>query len=320
MARALRASARIEHRPAERQRVLDQVEQASYGRDHLLLPIERVSPNPRNPRQVFSEEAINALAASITEWGQLQPVLVRRVGEHFELIAGERRWRAVQRANLATIWAVERDASDIDSFKLALVENLHREELSRAETVAALDQLAELSVATGLNRTARELRVSPTWLSLRLSVRKDPVVYPALETGRLSFSQAIELRRAPAHARRSLLDRALRDEVGHRVIREWVDQVRTLERQSRAGIGASVALARGSKRKGHDTERSAFMDVLDLLRALGAPQTDGDRAVLDQIAALLETLRASPVRMNRRTAPRATRARLVAIPPDTKGV
>jgi ParB family transcriptional regulator, chromosome partitioning protein len=70
---------------------------------------------------------------------------VRRVGDRYELIAGERRWRAVERAGLETIWAVERDATDVESFKLALVENLHREELSHAETVAALDQLAELS-------------------------------------------------------------------------------------------------------------------------------------------------------------------------------
>jgi ParB family transcriptional regulator, chromosome partitioning protein len=196
MPRAMRARVPVETRRAEQQRVGQQSDQGKDGAP-LLIRVDQIDPNPRNPRRVFNEDALNELAESIKQWNQLQPIVVRRVDDRYELICGERRWRAHQRAGLPTIWAVEREASDADAYALALVENIQRVDLSHAEKVAALDQLGELAQGGGLRRTARSLHMSPAWLSVQLSLRKDPVIYPALETGRVSFGQAAALLRAP---------------------------------------------------------------------------------------------------------------------------
>jgi ParB/RepB/Spo0J family partition protein len=248
---------------------------------HLLLPVDQVAANPRDPRQVFSEDAINELAESILAWGQLQPIVVRRTGEGYEIICGERRWRAHQRAGLPKIWAVERTASDAEAYKLALIENLHRVDLSHAEKVAALDQLAELAAVTGLRKTASEIKVSPGWLSTQLSLRQDPVIFPALEAGQVSFAQAAELRRAPSHARRSLLDRTIRERVPFSTVRTWVQETR----QARAGIGASLAAQDGGRQVSPPAD-GPYSVPLAQLQALGAPASAADRGVVRQIIQL----------------------------------
>jgi ParB-like chromosome segregation protein Spo0J len=295
MPRALRAAVPLRHDQAERQRVVEQVQQARYGRDHLLLPVDQIVPNPDNPRQSFSEDALNQLAASIQRWGQLQPVVVRRVGDRYQLICGERRWRAHTRAGLDTIWAVERDATDQDALALALVENLQRVDLSHAEKVAALDQLAEVARAQGLRKTALQLHVDAGWLSRQLSVRKDPVVFPALESGRLGFGQATELLRAPAHTRRSLLDQALRAKkrVPTATLRAWVEDERALERQSRVGVAERMASPPAPA--GVDgPARSPFRALLEQLVTLGRPASADDRGALQEMIARAQWLLEAP--------------------------
>lgn len=107
------------------------------------LPVDLIRPNTFQPRSHFDDEALSSLTASVQELGVLQPVLVRAVGDHFELIAGERRWRAAQNAGLEQIPAIVRDASDTTSLEHALVENLHREDLSALEEAAAFQQLVD---------------------------------------------------------------------------------------------------------------------------------------------------------------------------------
>ena len=108
------------------------------------IPLSRLRPNRHQPREHFDEEAMSALAASIRELGVLQPVLVREVaGDEYELIAGERRWRAARRAGLQAIPALVQTATDVSSLEQALVENLHREDLSPLEEAAAYQQLIE---------------------------------------------------------------------------------------------------------------------------------------------------------------------------------
>jgi ParB family transcriptional regulator, chromosome partitioning protein len=107
------------------------------------LPIALVQPNRYQPRGHFDDDALASLAASIRELGVLQPVLVRPVDDHFELVAGERRWRAAQVVGLTTIPALVRDVGDTNSLEQALVENLHREDLSPLEEAAAFQQLVE---------------------------------------------------------------------------------------------------------------------------------------------------------------------------------
>jgi ParB family chromosome partitioning protein len=108
------------------------------------VPVAAVRPNPHQPRSHFDEESLGALTASVRELGVLQPILVRQVGEGaFELVAGERRWRAARRAGLSSIPAIVRDLGEMASVEHALVENLHREDLNPLEEAAAYQQLIE---------------------------------------------------------------------------------------------------------------------------------------------------------------------------------
>ena len=97
-----------------------------------LVGVDEIVPNPNQPRLHFDEESLGELAESIEQIGVLQPVLVRRVGDGYQLIAGERRWRAARRAGLDVIPALVRDSDDIAAIEEALVENLHREDLTAA--------------------------------------------------------------------------------------------------------------------------------------------------------------------------------------------
>jgi ParB family chromosome partitioning protein len=109
----------------------------------LEVPVNAVSPNPKQPRTRFDDEAIASLAVSIREVGILQPVVVRKAGAGYELIAGERRLRAAKLAGLATIPVVVRDTDDADTLREALIENIHREDLGPIELAEAFRQLLE---------------------------------------------------------------------------------------------------------------------------------------------------------------------------------
>jgi ParB/RepB/Spo0J family partition protein len=240
----------------------------------LLLRVDQIRPNPDNPRRDFDPRGLEDLARSIKTWGQLQPVVVRRDANAsglYQLICGERRWRAHQYAGLTEIWAIERDASDADLLRLALIENLHRVGLARAEKMAALDQLAEMTQAVGLRKIAGELRIDPSWLSRQLTVRKDPRVCAALESGQLGFGQAAELWRAPEPVRHELLARVLDNpgHVGAMTIRAWVEQARAQARED-----GQLAAAPAS---------SVFRSLLKHLERLGPPRSDSDRTALTNL-------------------------------------
>jgi ParB family chromosome partitioning protein len=255
----------VAQRPEERELAARQIRAAGLGRPGLLVPVDQVVPNSRNPRRAFDEQALNELAQSILAVGQLQPVVARRVGEVYELICGERRWRAVKRANLDEVWLVERAATDAEAYRMALSENLHRVGLSRVEKVAALDELAELANSLGVRQTARELGMSPGWLVAQVQMRQDPVLFPALEAGHINFRQADALRRAPAALRQTLLDRTLRERADRDAILTSVADARQRERTARASTSAALAApTRGS---------DPFEAALQFLRAAGSPAT-----------------------------------------------
>ncbi|MFL5767450.1 MAG: ParB/RepB/Spo0J family partition protein [Actinomycetota bacterium] len=138
------------------------------------VPVGAVQPNPRQPRTLFAEDALEGLTLSIREVGVLQPIVVRKTMEGYELIAGERRLRAAQRAGLATIPAVVRDSDDTESLREALIENIHREDLGPIELAEAFRELLEeldttqetLAERLGMSRshianTIRLLQLSP---------------------------------------------------------------------------------------------------------------------------------------------------------------
>ncbi|QGU05890.1 ParB/RepB/Spo0J family partition protein [Corynebacterium comes] len=113
------------------------------GATYREIPIGQIVPNPQQPRQVFDEEALAELVHSIREFGLMQPIVVRPAGEGYELIMGERRWRAAGRAGLQNIPAIVRDTGDGVMLRDALLENIHRVQLNPLEEAAAYQQLLE---------------------------------------------------------------------------------------------------------------------------------------------------------------------------------
>jgi ParB family transcriptional regulator, chromosome partitioning protein len=114
------------------------------GASFRELPVDAIRPNPRQPRQVFDEESQDELKTSVKEFGLLQPVVVRPVeGDAYELVMGERRWRAVRDLGMATIPAIVRDTADDAMLRDALLENLHRVQLNPLEEAAAYRQLLD---------------------------------------------------------------------------------------------------------------------------------------------------------------------------------
>jgi ParB family chromosome partitioning protein len=115
----------------------------STGSDLRQIDIDEIKPNEFQPRMAFETEKLDELAASISENGVIQPIIVRRSGEGFELVAGERRWRAAQKAGLQRIPALVQEVSDEKLLELALVENIQRDELSPIEEAHAYQLLTE---------------------------------------------------------------------------------------------------------------------------------------------------------------------------------
>jgi ParB family chromosome partitioning protein len=110
---------------------------------HEMIPVDSISPNPLQPRRRFKEESLEELAESLKEHGLVQPVIVRPMGTGYELLVGERRWRAAQLAGVKAIPAVIREAEPSECLEIALVENLHRDDLNGIEEATAYRQLME---------------------------------------------------------------------------------------------------------------------------------------------------------------------------------
>jgi ParB family chromosome partitioning protein len=172
------------------------------------VPVSSVSPNPNQPRVHFDEESLSELASSITEMGVLQPILVRPLEDGaFELIAGERRWRAAQRAGLTTIPAVIRLTDDVSSVEQALVENLHRQDLTALEEAAAYQQLLD---EFGLTHDQVATRVGKSRSAITNSLRLlglPPAVQHLLADGQLSAGHARALLGTPDRSRQEQLAR-----------------------------------------------------------------------------------------------------------------
>lgn len=110
---------------------------------HEMIPVDSIKPNPLQPRRRFREESLEELAESLKEHGIVQPVIVRPAGASYELVVGERRWRAAQLAGISSIPAIIKDAEASESLQIALVENLHRDDLNGIEEATAYRQLLE---------------------------------------------------------------------------------------------------------------------------------------------------------------------------------
>ena len=192
------------------------------------LPIAQVRPNARQPRQVFEEEALAELVHSIREVGLLQPVVVRKTGEDsYELIMGERRWRASQEAGRDTIPAIVRETDDNDMLRDALLENLHRSQLNPLEEAAAYGQLLEDFECTHEELAQRIGRSRPQISNTLRLLKLSPAVQRRVAAGVLSAGHA--------RALLSVDDAGLQDKLASRVTAEGIS-VRGLEEIVSLGV------------------------------------------------------------------------------------
>jgi len=237
------------------------------------LPLELISPNPSQPRKHFDEDALESLAASLGERGVLQPVLVRpRAGGRYELVAGERRWRAAQIAGLAEIPALVREREDAEALELALIENMAREDLSPIEEARACAALVEELDLTReeVGRRVGRGRVAVSNL-VRLLDLPDEVI-ELLDDGALSEGHGRALLLAEDHGARSSLARGAVQE-------GW--SVRTTEARARESNGVDSRPMGSSRRIVHPDAAQAAREIAEALGgALGAevkvsPSRDG---------------------------------------------
>jgi ParB family transcriptional regulator, chromosome partitioning protein len=229
------------------------------------LPTDLIAPNPRQPRQGFDEGTLLSLAESIRARGVLQPVLVRPVaGGRFELIAGERRWRAARLAELDTIPAIVRHREDPASLEVALIENMAREDLNPVEQARACAALVE---ELGLTREEVGLRVGRSRVAVSNLIRLLELPDEALqliERGELSEGHGRALLMSEDHAERRRLARAAAQG-------QW--SVRDLEARARAAHEITVERKARSRRTRelHPDQQAAIEQIGDAFgEALGA--------------------------------------------------
>lgn len=185
------------------------------------VPIGSITPNPRQPRREFDEDSIAELADSINEVGLLQPVVVRPVMPgHYELIVGERRWRAAQQANLDRIPAIVRETPETDLLRDALIENLHREQLNPLEEAAAYQQLLDDFGATHDQLAKRIGRSRPHITNTLRLLNLPPAVQKRIAAGVLSAGHARALLGAD--------DPQQQEQLAHRIVAEGLS-VRAVE-------------------------------------------------------------------------------------------
>lgn len=191
------------------------------GAHFAEIPLDSITPNPRQPRSVFDEEAMAELVHSIREIGLLQPVVVRELGdEKYELVMGERRWRAAREAGFSTIPAIVRSTEDTDLLRDALLENLHRSQLNPLEEAAAYDQLLQDFSCTHDELAHRIGRSRPQISNTLRLLKLPPAVQRRVAAGVLSAGHARALLGLP--------DEAAQERLAGRIVSEGLS-VRTVE-------------------------------------------------------------------------------------------
>jgi len=198
------------------------------------IPVASITPNPRQPRQIFDEDSLAELAASIKVVGLLQPVVVRRAGaETYEIVMGERRWRACQLAEVDRVPAIVRQTSDGDLLRDALMENLHRQQLNPLEEAAAYQQLLDDFGATH-DELARKIgRSRPHITNTIRLLNLPPGVQRRVAAGVLSAGHA--------RALLAIDDPTAQEQLAHRIVAEGLS-VRAVEEI--VAMGAESAKAR----------------------------------------------------------------------------
>ena len=210
------------------------------------LPVASIRPNPRQPRTVFDEDALDELVGSIREIGVLQPVVVRVVDDSYELIMGERRWRATQAAGLDVIPAIIRETDDADLLRDALLENLHRSQLNPLEEAAAYQQLLDDFGCTHEELATRIHRSRPQISNTLRLLKLPPLVQRRVAAGVLSAGHA--------RALLGLADGAAIERLAQRIVAEGLSVRAVEEIVALGGDTAAPGSRRQAPRAGHRNE------------------------------------------------------------------
>lgn len=229
------------------------------GATFELIPLGAITPNPRQPRTVFDEDELTELSASIAEVGVLQPIVVRRLaswaddsderGAAYELIMGERRWRAAQQAKLSDIPAIVRTTDDEDLLRDALLENLHRTQLNPLEEAAAYQQLLDDFGCTHEELAKRIARSRPQISNTLRLLNLPPLVQRRVAAGILTAGHA--------RALLSLEDGAAMERLAQRIVAEGLS-VRATEEAVALGVDSKPA----KRRQVRSGEHSPALDDL----------------------------------------------------------
>jgi ParB family chromosome partitioning protein len=190
-----------------------------------VVPVDRIESNPEQPRLAFDEATLNELAASIREHGVLQPILVRPLDENrFQLIAGERRWRASKIAGLASIPALVEDIDDSTALEISIIENLQREDISPLDEAAMYDRMIR-DHGYSIRRLAEKLGKDKGYLENRLRLADAPTEVRELVSLRKdTLSHAYELMKvADPRKRKKLADQVARNELSLVKLRERIE-------------------------------------------------------------------------------------------------
>jgi ParB family chromosome partitioning protein len=204
-----------------------------------VVPIERIEPNPQNPRMAFNEDALEEMAASIREHGVLQPVLVRPLDDgRFQLIAGERRWRASKIAGQDTIPAIVEDIDDDTALEIAIIENLQREDISPLDEASMFDSMIR-EHGYSIRKLAQKVGKDKGYLENRLRLADAPPEIRELVSLRKdTLSHAYELMKVQdPRKRRKLADQVARNELSLVKLRERIEG----RRPRAAGVVEHVA-------------------------------------------------------------------------------
>jgi ParB family transcriptional regulator, chromosome partitioning protein len=222
------------------------------------VPVGAIAPNPRQPRTNFDQETLESLAASIREVGILQPIVVRRLGDAYELIAGERRLRAARLAGLATVPVVVRDSDDADTLREALIENIHRQDLGPIEMAEAFRELLE-ELGLKQETLADRLGVSRSHIANTIRLLQLPRdVQQLLADGRIQAGHGRALLSLPqGEGQTSLALRAAAEELS---VREVEDLVR---RYIDTPVAGKASGARASKEA--SPSRTSLTEVEEIL-------------------------------------------------------
>lgn len=229
------------------------------------IEVDSIVPNPRQPRQAMDPEALEELASSIREQGLVQPLVVAEVPAGYQLLVGERRWRAAKLAGLDTVPAVVREVTPQQMVELALVENLQREDLNPLETATAYEQLVEdfgltqQQVADRVGKSRATITNTLRLLKLPQKV-KDALLKGQITEGHARTILSLEGREAQLEVLQAILKGALNVRQTEEMVRRLVDRPRrkaaspekpaallALEDKLRQALGTKVSLTRGAR-------------------------------------------------------------------------